>query len=172
MEPETSSTTEFCLVVSSDVYMLPLTNLSVIAIELFTPEMILFIETLPYVITNPYPDLQGLGYYYPCFTGEDIGSQEGRHLLKTGSGFKAKCKAWLHPSSHVAIALFIPVRNARLPAISSHVILPSWPSTFSSLRPSCGYTIDLFPLLLGFFHLSTAFLSLATFWLCGLEEVI
>ena len=170
MESETSSTTEFWLVISSDVYMLPLTTYSNSNRIIYSRNNTFYWD-LASSDHESLSRLQAFRYNYPCFIGEDTNSQEGRHLLKTASDFRAKSKAWFHPSSHVVIPPFVPVRNASLPAISSWVILPSWPSSFSFLRPSCGYTVGFFTSLPRFFHLFTSFLPLATFWLCNLETV-
>lgn len=138
MEPETSSTTEFWLVISSDVYMLPLTTYSNSNRIIYSRNNTFYWD-LASSDHESLSRLQAFRYNYPCFIGEDTNSQEGRHLLKTASDFRAKSKAWFHPSSHVVIPPFVPVRN--------EVFLPS-PPVLSSLcgpahSPFSGRLVDI-----------------------------
>lgn len=128
-----------------------------------------FIETLlcvshcRYIIMNPYPDLRGHTLdYYPYFTEGDI---ESGAFAQDGVRFQGQEES-LAPASR-------PHCDPTLPSgISSCALLLSWPSPV--LQPEAVLLVyyRLLSLHRGFFCLSSRFLSLATSWICGLEEVI
>lgn len=130
---------EFWLVISSDVYMLPLTTYSS-SNKLFSRNNTFYWD-LASSDHESLSRLQAFRYNYPCFffIGEDTNSQEGRHLLKTASDFRAKSKAWFHPSSRVVIP---PLSQLGMKS-SCHLLLCYPPFVAQLILLSPGRLVDI-----------------------------